>query len=101
MNLRNKARELKKEITSLTFKLQNLNKEQFNCPVCNYTGAFKDIHPPTGTRKHARCPKCHALERHRIQYLVVDDLLAQTDTSSLSMLHFAPEAFLPKKAISF
>ena len=94
MNLKNKARELKKEITSLTFKLQNLNKEQFNCPVCNYTGAFKDIHPPTGTRKHARCPKCHALERHRIQYLVVDDLLAQTDTSSLSMLHFAPEAFL-------
>ena len=93
MNFKNKLRELKKEVVSSTFKLQNSNKEQFNCPVCNYTGAFKDLHRSTGTRKHAQCPKCRALERHRIQYLVIDNLLAQIDTSSLSMLHFAPEVF--------
>ena len=94
MNLKTTARELKKEVTSSIFKLQNLNKEQFNCPICNYTGAFRDVHPPTGTRKHARCPKCNALERHRIQYLVIENLLNKLDTSSLSMLHFAPENFL-------
>lgn len=79
MNLKNKAREVKQEITSSIFKLKNLDKEQFDCPVCNYTGAFKDVHPPTGIRKHAACPKCYALERHRIQYLVVDRLLARLD----------------------
>ncbi len=93
INLKNKARELKKEVTSSIFKFQNRDKEQFNCPVCNYTGAVKDVNPPTGTRKHALCPKCYALERHRIQYLVVNQLLEQFDTANLSMLHFAPENF--------
>ena len=93
MNLKQQVRGLKKEVRSLVFKWQNRDKPEFNCPVCGYTGAFIDLHPPTGTRKHARCPKCFALERHRIQYLVVDRLLADKDTSQLSMLHFAPEAF--------
>ena len=93
MNLKNQAREFKQEIRSLIFKLQHLDRQQFHCPVCNYFGAFKDLHPPTGTRKHAQCPKCSALERHRIQYLLVKGLLSQMDTSNLSMLHFAPEAF--------
>lgn len=94
MKIDNQVLALKKEVKSLVFKVQNFDKEQFNCPVCNYTGAFKDLHPTTGIRKHAQCPKCHALERHRIQYLVVDRLLAELNTSNLSMLHFAPEAFL-------
>lgn len=93
MILKEKASALKKEVRSSIFKLQNRNKEQFSCPVCGYTGAFKDVHPPTGVRKHASCPKCNALERHRIQYLVVDRLLGQLDTANLSMLHFAPENF--------
>jgi SAM-dependent methyltransferase len=93
MNFKNQARKFKQEVTSLIFKLRNFDREQFNCPVCNYSGAFKDVHPPTGTRKHALCPKCYALERHRIQYLVVDRLLNKIDTSNLSMLHFAPESF--------
>ncbi|MEM8828129.1 MAG: methyltransferase domain-containing protein [Cyanobacteria bacterium P01_G01_bin.19] len=93
MNLKTIARQLKKEVKSSLFKLQNLDKEQFSCPVCNYTGAFKDFHPTTSTRKHALCPKCHALERHRIQYLVVDRLLEKMNTQNLSMLHFAPEDF--------
>ena len=93
MNLKTKAGEFKREVKSSIFKLQNFNKEQFSCPVCNYTGAFKDIHPSTNTRKHAQCPKCNSLERHRIQYLVVERLLNTIDTSNLSMLHFAPEGF--------
>ena len=93
MKIKNQVRELKQEAKAWVFKVQNLDKEQFNCPVCNYTGAFQDLHPLTGTRKHARCPRCRALERHRIQYLVVDRLLANLDVANLSMMHFAPENF--------
>ena len=49
------------------------------------------VHIAASYRKHARCPKCGALERHRIQRLVLDQLLNNLDTSSLKMLHFAPE----------
>jgi SAM-dependent methyltransferase len=93
MNFTNQARQLKKSAIAWIFKLQHLNKEQFNCPVCNYTGAFQDVHPSTSTRKHAQCPKCRALERHRLQYLVVERLLKSLDPANLTMLHFAPEVF--------
>lgn len=86
MNFTNQARQLKKSAIAWIFKLQHLNKEQFNCPVCNYTGAFQDVHPPTSTRKHAQCPKCRALERHRLRYLVVERLLKSLDPANLSML---------------
>ena len=52
-----------------------------------------DFNPPSGLRKHAKCPKCHALERHRIQYLAVNKVLNGINTSGLKMLHFAPEPF--------
>lgn len=93
MNIKNQARELKKSAKSWGFKLQHRHKEQFTCPVCNYVGAFIDLRPPTGLRKHAQCPHCRALERHRIQYLVVNQLLGNLDTPQLSMMHFAPENF--------
>lgn len=93
MNLQNQARKLGKEAKSWIFKLQNFRKEQFTCPGCKYTGAFKDLHRPTGIRKHAQCPRCRALERHRLQYLVTDQLLANLDPTNMSMLHFAPENF--------
>jgi SAM-dependent methyltransferase len=46
-----------------------------------------------GNRKHARCPNCGALERHRLQYLVLQEVLKEKNTSDLRMLHVAPEAF--------
>jgi SAM-dependent methyltransferase len=71
--------------------LRNFNKKKFECPVCEYCGPFKDVNPPTGNRKHAKCPKCNALERHRNQYLVVKNVLNGIHPSSLRMLHVAPE----------
>jgi SAM-dependent methyltransferase len=50
-----------------------------------------DLNPPTGLRKHAKCPNCGALERHRLEYLVIKDVLQGKDTSKMKMLHFAPE----------
>jgi SAM-dependent methyltransferase len=73
--------------------LQNLNKEKFTCPICRYSGPFRDANRPTGLRKHAKCPKCGAFERHRLQYLVVNNVLNGINSSTLKMLHFAPESF--------
>lgn len=75
----------------LAFKLENLGKEKFECPVCHYTGPFGDIQRPTGLRKHAVCPQCGALERHRHQYLVAQTVLKGMDASKMKMIHFAPE----------
>jgi SAM-dependent methyltransferase len=85
---------LKRKIWLPIFRLRNSNKEKFECPICGYIGPFKDINPPTGLRKHAKCPKCNSLERHRIQYLVVQSILNGLDnTAKQKMLHFAPEEF--------
>jgi SAM-dependent methyltransferase len=67
--------------------------EIFSCPVCGYNGPFKTVNPPTGLRKHAQCPKCNALERHRLQYLVINEVLNGKNCSAMTMLHFAPETF--------
>jgi SAM-dependent methyltransferase len=52
-----------------------------------------DIDVPTGFRKHCKCPSCGAYERHRLQYLVVMDVLKGLNTSKMKMLHIAPEPF--------
>jgi SAM-dependent methyltransferase len=89
--LRNKARP-----PLPIFRLLNRAKEQFECPVCNYTGPFADLHGFAGSRRHAMCPQCEALERHRLQYLVVCGLLTKVTGSRMKMLHFAPEPFFKK-----
>ena len=75
------------------FRLLNHGKEQFQCPVCEYQGPFADVDNFGGFRRHAKCPGCGALERHRLQYLVLMDVFKTMNTSRLTMLHFAPEPF--------
>jgi len=87
------ACRLRDKTSSFIFKLINPNKEKFTCPVCGYRGPFKDIAPFTGTRIHAKCPGCNALERHRLQFLVVNNVFNVINTDNLKMLHFAPEPF--------
>lgn len=87
------ARKLKDRINFARLKFANRGKEKFECPVCGYTGPFMDIAPHTGLRKHAKCPNCNALERHRIQFLVVEKVLSEITATDLKMLHFAPEPF--------
>lgn len=76
------------------FQLLNLEKQKYECPICNYYGPFLDTNPPTGLRKNVKCPECHLYERHRLQKLVLDKLLKTHDFSQKRMLHFAPEPFL-------
>ena len=75
------------------FKFLNRGKEPFECPICNYIGPFADVNNFGGLRKHAKCPSCGALERHRVQYLVLMELFDIMDSSRSKMLHFAPEPF--------
>jgi SAM-dependent methyltransferase len=75
------------------FRFLNRRKDRFECPVCGYIGPFMDVTPASGLRKHAKCPKCGSLERHRLQYLVMMNLLKSREGSRMKMLHVAPEAF--------
>jgi SAM-dependent methyltransferase len=91
MAWRDYARAVRNRTRLLVVALREPNKEAFECPVCGYRGPFLDVSPPWGFRRHAECPRCNALERHRLQFLVMKQLLGARDTSKLRMLHFAPE----------
>ncbi len=93
MPLGKSLRTLKRRVRVMKFRIENPRKEVYACPVCGYRGPFEDIAPATGFRRHAKCPSCDALERHRIQYVVMEDLLRGIDARQLKLLHFAPEEF--------
>lgn len=75
------------------YRIRNRRDRRFHCPVCSFRGPFKDDKATSGTRKFARCPSCGALERHRLQHLVIDKLRADHDFKNARFLHFAPEDF--------
>lgn len=75
------------------FKLAHRTQMQFQCPICDYCGPFRAISPSTGKRLHARCARCGALERHRLQHLVLAEVISKLDPGRMRMLHFAPEEF--------
>jgi len=78
------------------FKLFHGEGRAFECPVCNYQGPFRHLEGFAGRRLHAECPRCGALERHRLQYVIMMNLLRNMDVSGKKMLHFAPEPFFRK-----
>ncbi|NNJ94402.1 MAG: class I SAM-dependent methyltransferase [Halobacteria archaeon] len=78
-------------IAALAYRWTHRGKPVFECPLCGYSGPFKDIRPRSGLRRHARCPQCRSMERMRLQYLAIRELMNGRDFSQCSMLHFAPE----------
>lgn len=86
-------RAFKNRLRLLLFQARNRKEKHFTCPICKYRGPFRNMKAETGTRKYAACPKCGALERHRIQYLVLIQLAEKINFSQMSILHFAPEPF--------
>ena len=82
-----------KIIKKIFYNLKNIGKPKFTCPICRYNATFIDTNPPTGYRKYCRCPQCGSTERHRLQKLVLDKVFKNIDTSSMKILHFAPESF--------
>jgi SAM-dependent methyltransferase len=75
------------------FKIWHRHKEQFRCPICAYHGPFADFRSFAGCRQHAICPNCGALERHRLQWLVINRVFEVASAANMKMLHFAPEKF--------
>jgi SAM-dependent methyltransferase len=68
---------------------------RFLCPVCDRRGTFSTAFTPTGVRRHARCPRCGALERHRLQAHVIDTVIAPRFAGRQPrVLHVAPESGL-------
>jgi predicted SAM-dependent methyltransferase len=59
----------------------------WTCPICNFIGPFNTFND----RPHAQCPQCKSLERHRLQYLVFEELFREGPPASKRLLHFAPE----------
>lgn len=82
-----------------------LRGKEYECPICRYKGPFLSVHPPTGKRLHAQCPKCGASERQRLQYLVLTRLEKTSKLREMKVLHFAPEKFFKdwfiRKAASY
>jgi excinuclease UvrABC ATPase subunit len=74
------------------FKVLHSHDEQFECPICSYSGPFATVDSFAGSRKHAACPQCRGLERHRLQHLVLTKAL-HCMSGEAKMLHVAPEKF--------
>jgi SAM-dependent methyltransferase len=68
-------------------------KDCYECPICSYYGRFRSERPESGERRKAICPRCGALDRHRLQYLVFREITRGINTKELGMLHFAPEKY--------
>lgn len=76
----------------LAFRWSKRRQPSFLCPFCHYKGPFKEAGQNAGVRAHAACPQCGALERHRLQLLVLKELSKTHDLATMDGLHFAPEA---------
>lgn len=71
--------------------LRDIRQPIFTCPICAYKGTFRSAHPTTGLRKYARCASCGAMERHRLQFLVLQLLKNKLEFRTMRILHCAPE----------
>ena len=78
----------------LWLKLSRRGDVQFTCPLCHFHGPFLTVVRSTGIRRFAQCPNCGALERHRIQWLIMQKLSERFDFQKMAMLHIAPEQCL-------
>ena len=66
--------------------------DRVECPCCQST--FSRFLPHRG-RAHAKCPRCGALERHRLLWLFLERETDLFERPGASLLHVAPEyAFL-------
>ena len=65
-----------------------LETQRNTCPICLQSASFLPAGDPP--RRHATCPYCGSLERHRLLYLY---LRQKTNLfrDKLSVLHFSPE----------
>ncbi len=69
----------------------------YDCPICGYHGPFKDkviTNVRDVVRASSKCVGCGATERHRMQHMVVREVLGDWEDHNKSLLHIAPESCL-------
>ena len=84
----------KQLVRPMLYRMFHAQSEVFTCPICAYRGPFKSkriSRSPDLTRPHSKCLGCASNERHRMMYLVSEDLAERYDLSQMSVLHIAPE----------
>jgi predicted SAM-dependent methyltransferase len=87
-------RVLPGEAGVVAYKLFNYFKPHFVCPICHYHGPFFNAYRRSvGVRRNSRCPRCQSKERHRLQFMVMQQLARRFDFASMRVLHIAPEKF--------
>lgn len=87
---RNVPRPLARRIAAPLYRLTHPGRARFQCPICDYEGPFRSKRD----RRHAKCPGCGALERARLQFAVLEPLLAELSPDTCRALHLAPEPHL-------
>ncbi len=99
--MRHRWSETIKQVTRpLLYRTLRSGATAFRCPICDYHGPFKTkriSRSPDLTRPHSKCPSCAANERHRMMYLVIEELAERFDLGQMSVLHIAPEACLTRQ----
>ena len=86
--------QLKGLLRPVIYRVFSRDKASFDCPICGYHGPFKDKRvskKPDLVRLDSKCLGCGSAERHRIQYLVLREILKDWNSEAKSMLHIAPE----------
>lgn len=84
-------------LSRVVFHVEKHKSPSFLCPICEYHGPFASRYAETGKRAFAACPRCGALERHRLQWLVLCELQKEISLSRLRVLHIAPEPFFESR----
>jgi SAM-dependent methyltransferase len=63
----------------------------FECPCCDYSGHFLPVFARgRSSRRYARCPSCHSLERHRLQRYVMQSIVERKGNFD-RVLQIAPD----------
>ncbi len=69
-------------------------QKNVECPCCGWQGKAFLSFGASEVRANALCPRCCALERHRLYYLYLKKVLPKD--RPIRVLHFAPENVLTK-----
>ncbi|WP_071591937.1 class I SAM-dependent methyltransferase [Baaleninema simplex] len=89
----------RRSIKTLRFQAQQIRYIGDNvvCPCCN--GHFREFRTAgVGQRPNAQCPRCTAMERHRLLWLYLQQR-TNLFTDRLKVLHIAPEKIFYHKFI--
>ena len=92
-------RSVKVALKRLLFPVILFTSQRYRCVICGYFGPF--AHKRTAkhlrSRLNAKCPSCSAMERHRFQWQILNEISAPSAWSQKSLLHFAPEPCLEER----